>query len=127
MNLVSSGVIFVEDQQNLPLAVDSLLVFSVNVEPDNADEATLLKQDKRKNTHTPSKYDAKIRNGIHLCQVLSSHVESQENKKLCFYIASLAHMQIQCEAYSPETQHGRRVTKVYMMQYWYFEHGLPNF
>lgn len=50
MNVVSSGVILFRgtcsketNEQNIPLAVASLFgAFSVDVEPDNADEATLL-------------------------------------------------------------------------------------
>ena len=48
------------------------------------------------------------------------HVESRENKKLCFCTANLALNSRVGEAsraktafYSPESQHGRRVRKVY--------------
>ena len=50
---------------------------------------------------------------------LGDHVESQENKKLCFCTASLTLNSRLREAsraeafYSPETQHGRRERKVY--------------
>ena len=56
MSVVSSGVILCTgtcsketNEQTIPLAVASVFgAFSVDVEPDNADEATLLKQDKEK-------------------------------------------------------------------------------
>ena len=55
---------------------------------------------------------------------LRGHVESQENKKLCFCTVSLASelasdRGLPCENkafYSPETQHGRRVIRVYSEQ-----------
>ena len=51
----------------------------------------------------------------------SGHVESQDNKKLCFCMASLAlnvHLVKACcvktkAFYSPKTQHGRQVIRVY--------------
>ena len=61
---------------------------------------------------------------------LSGHVESQENKKLCRCTASLAlnsRLGEDCPAkqsyYSPETQHGRRVIKVYYSQHSIDEHS----
>ena len=60
------------------------------------------------------------------------HVESQENKKLCFCTASLAlNLRLPCENkafYSPETQHGRRVIRVCsylwnMYRRFYFRNG----
>ena len=50
---------------------------------------------------------------------LDGHIESQENKKLCFRTASLVQNSVrglQCKNkgfYIPETQQGRRAIKVY--------------
>ena len=58
---------------------------------------------------------------LELPSSLGGHVESQENRKLCFCTVSLALNSRLGEAnraktkpfYSPETQHGHRVRKVY--------------